>query len=382
MAKKLFTSIKNYIDQPVKKNRNGRQYHILLLIIIVLLVLIGIHFIISVTPVMAQMRFSNEYMFIIRHFLYVGIGIVLFYVTGFKIDYKKYQKWSTKIYMLAFVFLLLVFFLGQSRKGAARWINLGFITFQPSEFAKIALAIVMSDFLAKKQRMINLLENNIKAIMYLTGFITLIIMQKDFGTSFLLASVWLAMMFIAGVEQKRFWITLGFMFCVFSGFILMQQYRIKRFLDYINSFFDISLAQYNIKHALIAFGSGGCFGKGPGQSEMKLLHLPEMHTDFIFAIIGEEYGFLGAVSIICLFICLLSVGIFISRRCENDFGKYLSFSISLLFSIQALINMATTTGVFPAKGMPLPFISYGGTSMLVSMTMAGILFNIARGGKR
>jgi len=379
---KLFTSIKNYIDQPVKKNRSGKQYHILLLIILISLVLIGIHFIISVTPVMAQMRFSNEYMFIIRHFLYVAIGTCLFFITGFKIDYRKYQKWSKKIYIVALILLVVVILVGQARKGATRWINLGFITFQPSEFAKMALAIVMSDFLARKQRMINLWENDIKAIVYLAGFVGLIIMQKDFGTSFLMASVWLAMMFIAGVEQKRFWVTLGCMFCVFSGFILMQQYRIKRFLDYINSFFDISLAQYNIKHALIAFGSGGCFGKGPGQSEMKLLHLPEMHTDFIFAIIGEEYGFMGAVFIICLFICFLSVGIFISRNCENDFGKYLAFSISLLFAIQALINMATTTGVFPAKGMPLPFISYGGTSMLISMTMAGVLFNIARGGKR
>ncbi|MEA5000810.1 MAG: putative lipid II flippase FtsW [Endomicrobiaceae bacterium] len=379
---KIFTSIKNYIDQPVKKNRSGKQYHILLLIILISLVLIGIHFIISVTPVMAQMRFSNEYMFIIRHFLYVAIGTCLFFITGFKIDYRKYQKWSKKIYIVALILLVVVILVGQARKGATRWINLGFITFQPSEFAKMALAIVMSDFLARKQRMINLWENDIKAIVYLAGFVGLIIMQKDFGTSFLMASVWLAMMFIAGVEQKRFWVTLGCMFCVFSGFILMQQYRIKRFLDYINSFFDISLAQYNIKHALIAFGSGGCFGKGPGQSEMKLLHLPEMHTDFIFAIIGEEYGFMGAVFIICLFICFLSVGIFISRNCENDFGKYLAFSISLLFAIQALINMATTTGVFPAKGMPLPFISYGGTSMLISMTMAGVLFNIARGGKR
>ncbi len=379
---KLFTSIKNYIDQPVKKNRSGKQYHILLLIILISLVLIGIHFIISVTPVMAQMRFSNEYMFIIRHFLYVAIGTCLFFITGFKIDYRKYQKWSKKIYIVALILLVVVILVGQARKGATRWINLGFITFQPSEFAKMALAIVMSDFLARKQRMINLWENDIKAIVYLAGFVGLIIMQKDFGTSFLMASVWLAMMFIAGVEQKRFWVTLGCMFCVFSGFILMQQYRIKRFLDYINSFFDISLAQYNIKHALIAFGSGGCFGKGPGQSEMKLLHLPEMHTDFIFAIIGDEYGFMGAVFIICLFICFLSVGIFISRNCENDFGKYLAFSISLLFAIQALINMATTTGVFPAKGMPLPFISYGGTSMLISMTMAGVLFNIARGGKR
>ncbi|MDD3323156.1 MAG: putative lipid II flippase FtsW [Paludibacter sp.] len=379
---KLFTSIKKYIDKPIKKNRNGKQYHIFLLIIIISLVLIGIHFILSVTPVMAQMRFSNEYMFVIRHFLYVSIGICLFFITGFVIDYKNYQKWSTYIYILAIFLLVLVAFLGQSRKGAARWINLGFITFQPSEFAKIALAIVMSDFLARKQRLINLWENNIKAIVYLAAFVVLIIMQKDFGTSFLLASVWLAMVFIAGVEQKRFWITLGCMFCVFSAFILMQQYRIKRFLDYINSFFDISLAQYNIKHALIAFGSGGCFGKGPGQSEMKLLHLPEMHTDFIFAIIGEEYGFIGATFIIFLFVCLLSLGIFISRNCENDFGKYLSFSITLIFSIQALINMATTTGVFPAKGMPLPFISYGGTSMLVSMLMAGILFNIARNGTK
>jgi cell division protein FtsW len=127
---KLFTSIKNYIDQPVKKNRSGKQYHILLLIILISLVLIGIHFIISVTPVMAQMRFSNEYMFIIRHFLYVAIGTCLFFITGFKIDYRKYQKWSKKIYIVALILLVVVILVGQARKGATRWINLGFITFQ------------------------------------------------------------------------------------------------------------------------------------------------------------------------------------------------------------------------------------------------------------
>ena len=149
-------------------------------------------------------------------------------------------------------------------------------------------------------------------------------------------------------------------------------------MDYVNSVFDMSAASYNVKLSLVAFGSGGLFGKGPGNSEMKLEHLPERHTDFIFPIIGEEYGFIGTLIVIFLFIMLMKTGLSISKTCSDDFGKYLAFGITVTMTMQVLINMAMTTNLIPTKGLPLPFISYGGSSMLISCLMLGILFNISR----
>ena len=160
--------------------------------------------------------------------------------------------------------------------------------------------------------------------------------------------------------------------------IIMYPYRLQRIKDFKNAFFDVSAASYNIKHAMVAFGSGGFNGKGPGQSEMKLLHLPEMHTDFIFPIIGEEYGFLGTTFVISLFIIFMIVALSINKNCKDSFGKYLSLGITVIIISQVLINMAMTISLFPAKGFPLPFISYGGSSMIISCLMVGILFNIAR----
>jgi len=306
----------------------------------------------------------------------------MFITTGFFVDYRKYQKFAKHIYLASIISLVAVLIIGSERNGAVRWIDFGFITVQPSEFAKIALIIAMSDFLARKERIINQNRNLIMPLFYLGLIIVFMKFQRDMGTAVLLAWVWFAMIFTAGLSIKKISVLILSFAPVVIYFIYSDFYRIKRIIDYINSFFDISSAPFNIKSSLVAFGSGGIFGKGAGQSEMKLLHLPEMHTDFIFPIIGEEYGFMGALIVISLFVWFFQTGISISRKCNNDFGKYMAFAITVIMTVQACINMAMTTGVLPPKGMPLPFISYGGSSMMISMIMTGILFNIARSSKK
>ena len=359
-------------------NKTTNKDHILLISIVSLIIFIGIITICSCTPIMSQIRFGSPYRFIFKHLLFIFIGIGAFFVTGFLIDYKKYQKINKPIYWTSFIMLFLPFVLGHAQKGAHRWISFGPLNFQPSELAKIAIIIVMADFLSRRQSKINDIKYNVIPAVYFLLFITVILLQKDLGTVILLAAACTAMFFIAGISLKKIFAVIAALVSSAALLIIMYPYRLQRILDFKNAFFDVSSASYNVKAAMVAFGSGGFNGKGPGQSEMKLLHLPEMHTDFIFPIIGEEYGFLGTTFVIFLFIILMNVALSINKNCKDLFGKYLSFGINVIIISQVIINMAMTISLFPAKGFPLPFISYGGSSMIVSCLMIGVLFNIAR----
>lgn len=362
----------------ISKNKD----YIDLIVTVSLILVCGITIMCSVTPIMAEIKFSNAYIFIIKHLVFIFIGILFFLLTGFKIDYKKYQGMSKYIYVFAVLSLITPLIFGEETKGAVRWIQLGPLNFQPSEFAKIALIIIMADFLARKKKTINVFKYNIIPILYLGVMVLFIAFQRDLGTNVLLTLVWLSMFIVAGLNFKKIFIFVLPAVTLFTLLIVTSDYRTKRIIDYVKSINDISLASYNVKASLVAFGSGGLFGKGPGQSEMKLLHLPEMHTDFIFPIIGEEFGLMGTLVIIYLFISLFKTGKSISGNCNDEFGKYLSFGIITMITCQSIINIAMTIGLLPAKGLPLPFISYGGSSMLFSMIMVGILFNIARSNKK
>lgn len=359
-------------------NKETNKDHIVLISIVSLIIVIGIITICSCTPIMSQIRYGSPYKFIIKHLLFIFIGILTFLITGFLINYKKYQKFNKLIYWTSFITLFLPFVFGHAQKGAHRWISLGPINFQPSEFAKIAIIIVMADFLSRRQKEINDIKYNIMPALYFLLFITVILCQKDLGTVILLALVCMAMFFVAGINFKKIFAVIAVLVSSATVLIIMYPYRLQRIIDFKKAFFDVSAASYNVKAAMVAFGSGGFNGKGPGQSEMKLLHLPEMHTDFIFPIIGEEYGFLGTTFIIFLFIIFMNVALSINKNCKDQFGKYLSLGITVIIISQVLVNMAMTISLFPAKGFPLPFISYGGSSMIISCLMVGILFNITR----
>ncbi len=371
---------------PKTKNYDSR----FLIIIFALLLLIGFFVILSCAPDYkylfsaakndpSYLRFAKH---ILQHSLFIFIGLVSFYFTGFVIDYKKYRKiknLNTPLILYIFtMFTMFLPFLSSAHKGAHRWIDLKFFSFQPSELAKISLIIILADFLSRRQKHINNPKYNIVPLTYFMIFSLLLVFQKDFGTFVLLSFTYIAMFFIAGIELKKIFSLIIGLASVCIVLVMLFPYRVTRITNYINSFSNKSEISYNIKLSLIAFGSGGLFGKGPGNSEMKLEHLPERHTDFIFPIIGEEYGFAGTLVVIFLFIMLMITGISVSKNCKDDFGKYLAFGITVTMTLQVLINMAMTTKLIPPKGLPLPFISYGGSSMLISCLMLGILFNISR----
>ena len=349
---------------------------LILFLLITILVLFGIYMSFSATLVISGTKYFG------KHILFAFVGFAIFLSLGYGFDYKYYQKLKYPIFFIVILLLIFSIFFGHSAKGAVRWINLplGF-RFQPSELIKISLVIIMADFISRKQKVINLNNNIIAPLVYII-LPCLLIGTQDLGTVILISITWLIMLFVAGLSWQKTFSIFGFLLVGYAGYIFMKPQRITRITDYVHSFFNIYLAHDNVKKALVAFGSGGLFGKGPGASEMKLKHLPELHTDFIFPIIGEEFGFLGAIITILIFLLLFFCGLLISKNCKDEFGKHLAFGITIIFFLQVMINMGMSTGVIPTKGMTLPFISYGGTSMLTSMIMMGILFNIANSDNR
>lgn len=385
MAKLFFN---NFIVNNFKKNKDARYLSYITLGLIV----IGI---LAVSSCSAMVNINAPLDCITKHFINIGLGFILFIIASF-FNYKKYKNFNLPLFIITTLLLLSTPFFREIN-GAHRWINLGFFNFQPSELAKLVLIIIMANFLSRHKHHINTWSANVFPCIYLTVFAFIIfILQSDFGTAFLLFVIWASMLFIAKIDTKR--ILIIFLACILaiSVAIAIKPYRRKRVLTYckpIIQFFlnkkDIDSEKasiekikdsdsYNTDIAFAAFGSGGWHGKGAGKSDTKLRYLPEKQTDYIFPIIGEEYGLLGTLVTVFLFILFTKIALSINNKCKDDFGKFLSFGIMLTITGQALINMGMTTGIFPSKGIPLPFISYGGSAMLINCYMVGILINIAR----
>jgi cell division protein FtsW len=330
----------------------------------------------------AYVRWSSPYKFFLKQLLWLLVGFAAMFVTAFLIDYKFYKKYVKIIYILSWISVIAVLFFGVSRLGAKRWLNFGFFNVQPSEFAKITVIMIIADFISRKKAMIETLKGLIAPSAMILFMLLPIAAEPDLGTPILIATVCFAMLFCAGLPIK-----VVFLSAIVGGLLITEEimrkpYRLTRLHDHLASFINIDAAAYQVKQSLNALGSGGFFGRGLGKSEMKLMYLPEAHTDFIFPIIGEELGFLGACVVISFFIYLFFKGIKMSKYMPDIFSEYLCLGVTFVIVFQAIINLSVATGVFPAKGLPLPFISFGGTSLAISMTSAGILINLSQYSKK
>ncbi|MBO7611681.1 MAG: FtsW/RodA/SpoVE family cell cycle protein [Elusimicrobia bacterium] len=384
----------NTIINGLRKNKDARH----LLYFTLGLIVVGV---LAVSSCSAMVKINSPLDCITKHLINIGLGCILFIIASF-FNYNKYKKSSLFLFILTTLLMLSTPFFREIN-GAHRWINLGFFNFQPSEMAKLVMIIVMSDFLTRHKHHINTWSANVFPCIYLTVFCFIIfILQSDFGTAFLLFCIWSSLLFIAKIDTKR--ILIIFLACILaiSVAILIKPYRRKRVITYCRPVIQMFLGNknvdtenvktkiekikdsdsYNTDIAFAAFGSGGFSGKGAGKSDTKLRYLPEKHTDYIFPIIGEEYGLVGTLITVFLFIFFTKTALTINAKCKDDFGKFLSLGIILTITGQAIINMGMTTGIFPSKGIPLPFISYGGSAMLLNCYMVGILVNIARSNSR
>jgi cell division protein FtsW len=317
-----------------------------------------------------------------KQILFGGFGVVLLFATA-RIPYQYLGKFAYLILGLCTFGLALLFIpgIGVCLGGATRWLRFGPVTVQPSECAKLGIIIYLSYFLSKKRENIQKFSLGFLPPFIITGTLSfLLLCQPDFGTAFLLMTMLFILLFVAGA---RLWqLILSLILLVPSGMLLIvnSPYRLKRFLAFRDPWKDPTGSGFQIIQSYNAFGSGGLFGLGLGDGRQKLFYLPEAHTDFIFSVVGEELGLLGVMAIIVLFIVVVFCGISIAMRARDLFGAFLAVGLISLIGVQALLNMGVVMGLLPTKGSTLPFISYGGSSLAVSLVGIGILLNICSQG--
>lgn len=342
---------------------------------------IGLIMIASAGVVYGKVRFGDDYYFFKQQLLGLGVGLMLLYIFQ-KIHYKVWQNFVVPIFIIALVLLVLVFIpgFGTTVYGAARWVQLGPISFQPSEVMKLAIILYLAAWLSNKGRAktADFFEGFVPflALMSIVGF--LIIKQPDTGTLGLIFLISLSIFFASGANLMHIF-SLFLAGLVFLGILIkMAPYRMQRFLVFINSEHDPMGFGYQMTQALLAIGSGGFLGVGLGQSRQKFNYLPEPVTDSIFAVLGEEFGMIGAVVVVSLFVFVGWRGLRIAASVPDSFGKLLAVGIVSWIVFQAFINICAITGIIPLTGIPLPFISYGGTSLAVLLAAVGILLNVSK----
>lgn len=337
--------------------------------------LIGIFMLYESSSYSSLLSIGDKYYFVKNQSVWFAIGVVACLVVS-RVDYKRYYKLALPFLLVSLVFLILPFFpgFGLELKGAHRWINLGFIVVQPSEILKITLTIYLAAWLSMKEK-----GRFFAFIMLLALSVFLVVIEPDMGTAFIIAVTATIVYFLSGAPiRDMVLILLGTIIGIF-GLIKVAPYRIARLTAFQNfDAKDLPTTSYHVKQILIALGYGGLFGVGFGNSIQKYAYLPESTTDSIFAIFAEETGFIGSVFLAGLFVLLLVLGFYIALRAPDNFGKLLAAGIIIFIIIQAFINIASQVVLIPLTGIPLPFISYGGSSLIINFISIGILLSIAR----
>jgi len=346
-----------------------------LFILPLLLSTFGLLMIFNASSVAALKDFSDKFYYFKHQLAWLAIGIVLF-LTFSIFDYRLLKKFAFLAFFLNIILLIIVLFpsVGKQIYGGRRWLDFGGFTIQPSEFIKLSFIVYLSTLFEKRR--------NFFVFLSLIGVILLLlILEPDLGTASIITVSAFAVYFISGCSLKE--ITFTAILGLIAGplTILTSPYRKNRLLTFLNSTFDTSGISYHIRQILIALGSGGIFGRGLGQSRQKFLFLPEVTTDSIFAVIAEEFGFLGSLVLIFAFIFLIFRGFESSIIIKDKFGQMLSAGIMFILGLQTIVNLGAMVALIPMTGVPLPFISYGGSSLMVSLAEMGIVYNISKSHK-
>lgn len=353
-----------------------KRIDFVLLSMVLFLTAFGLFMIYDASSYVAFRDFSDKYYYIKEQIVWILFGLCsLIFFSYF--DYRRLYYLAVPILIAAIVLLIMVFIPGLGIKilGAHRWINLQFFVLQPAEFVKLALAIYLSAWFSTKER------GRFSAFLLLMGIVLFLVMaEPDMGTATIILAESLAVFFLEGASLAR--LSLVIPGIVVIGFILIKlvPYRAARLAAFLKSDESLENSSYHVKQILIALGAGGWFGVGLGNSLQKYAYLPENTTDSIFAIIAEEIGFVGSAFIIILFMAVVWRGFLIAQRARDTFGKLLAGAIITFLGTQALINLGAQTALIPLTGVPLPFISYGGSALIVDLTAIGILLNISRQG--
>ena len=350
-----------------------------LLLLTVSLTCIGVVMVYSSSAIMAADRFHDGFYFLKRQLVYtlVGFGLMAF-ATYF--NYKNWRKLAVISLLVSIVLLGLLFVpgLGVRVGGAMRWLHLPGLTIQPAEIVKLALVLYLAHSLTrKKEKVRSLLKGYLPYMIVLAVLLGMLLKQPDLGSAMIIAGVAMGMLVVAGVRWRYLFPTILMTLPVVYFLIMQVEYRRRRIMAFLDPWDDPFDTGFQIIQSMVAFGKGGVLGQGLGIGEQKLFYLPEAHTDFIFSVIGEELGLVGTLIVAALFLMLILSGIRIAAHCQDPFGRNLAFGLTLLLGLEAFVNLAVCMGLLPTKGLALPFISYGGTSLVVSLFAVGILLNIS-----
>ncbi len=328
----------------------------------------------------AEKFYGSPYYFIKRQIFALLIGSI---AIGFSIrfPYQRYQKLVPYLMAVTLLVMILVLIpgIGKQVGNARRWIRVFGFGFQPSELLKFVLIVWVASFLDRRKDVISHFSKGIlPGLIVLSIFSFLLLLQPDFGTAVLICMTLLIMIFVGGAKLIYMIGSIGAFSAISIYLVSIAEYRRRRITSFLDPWSDILDTGYQLSRSLIAVGTGGIFGKGLGDSKQKLFFLPESHTDFVFAILAEETGFIGVMLVLILLILLLLKGFDISLKCRDDFGRNLAFGITSLLFLQSVFHIGVVMGLLPTKGIPLPFISYGGSSLILSMFLVGVLINIAK----
>ncbi len=355
------------------------RFDYILLIVTLALVGVGIVMVYSTSAIMAGDRFQDSYYFLKKQALFAGIGFILMILSLF-FPYRILKRLAYPILIVSVLLLVAVLIpgIGYRAGGAMRWLKVQSVSFQPSEFAKLGLVIFLAYFLTKKDEKIRSFSFGFLPTVLLSGLVVILVAREpDLGAALFLSAMVFLLLFVSGARVIYMAGALLLTIPVVYYLLMNVGYRYKRLMSFIRPWDDPTGTSFQIIQSFLSFGSGGLFGLGLGEGRQKLFFLPAPHTDFIFSVIGEELGLVGAMVVVLLFFVFTVRGIQIGLSLEDRFGTYLALGITLMISLQAVINMAVVLGLLPTKGLTLPFISYGGTSLITNLVGVGILLHLS-----
>jgi cell division protein FtsW len=371
-------TIKPPIVAPLPQPAAAPTHDVVLFAVVLGLLGFGLVMVYSASAVYATQKFGSATYFLKRDLLWTTLGLCALGV-GMRVDFGAYRRWSYALLIASIGMLAAVLVVGARINGARRWFHVGGVSFQPAELAKLALVIYLAYSLAKKAEKVKSFTVGFVPHMIVCGVMMgLLLKQPDLGTAVILGTTTLLLLFVAGAKIS--YILLAFLAAapVMYQAIVGTPWRMRRMLAFIDPWqfrFDVG---YQITESLISVGSGGLTGLGLGDGKQKLFFLPEAHTDYVMAIVGEELGLFGIVCVALVFAVLVWRGARAALRARDAFGCYLAYGITAMFGLQALVNIGVVLGALPTKGLPLPFVSFGGSTLVVDLFAMGILLNISR----
>lgn len=360
---------------------NDKSLDFPMLVTIIILLCLGLIMVATASSYYALNNYGDSNYFLSRQAIFAVIGVVAMIIIS-KIDYKIYKKWAYIGYGVALALLAAVLIpgIGKSSNGATRWLGFGSFRFQPSEIMKIMLVIAISTYIVNNRKKLNTLKGYLVPILLLGAVVVVMFLQKHMSGTIVMCVAACSIIFASGINIKPKYVIIGIVVIVvaFVIFISAEEFRAQRIFSFLNPEEDIRGGNWQAAQSIYAIGSGGIFGRGLGQSRQKYLWLPEAQTDFIFSVLGEEFGIVGSITVLGIFTFFIYRGYKIAMTCKDMYGSMIASGIVSVFAFQIMVNLAVVTCSMPVTGMPLPFFSYGGTALFINLCAMGILLSISR----